>query len=31
MIQIFDALREKKRKQIEKLTEKKECVFTLKV
>lgn len=29
MIQVFDALREKKQKQIKKLTEKKECTFTI--
>ena len=31
MIQVFDSLREKKLLQIEKLTQKKECVFTVKV
>ena len=31
MIQVFDSLREKKSQQIEKLTKKKECVFTVKV
>lgn len=31
MIQVFDSLRDKKRQQIEKLTKKKECVFTIKV
>lgn len=31
MIQVFDSLREKKQQQIEKLTNKKECVFTVKV
>lgn len=29
MIQVFDALREKKQQQIKKLTEKKECTFTI--
>lgn len=31
MIQVFDSLQEKKRRQIEKLSQKKECVFTIKV
>lgn len=31
MIQVFDSLREKKQQQIERLTGKKECVFTIKV
>lgn len=31
MIQVFDSLREKKLQQIERLTQKKECVFTVKV
>lgn len=31
MIQVFNSLREKKRQQIEMLTKKKECVFTVKV
>ncbi len=31
MIQVFDALREKKQQQIKKLTEKKECTFTINV
>ncbi len=31
MIQVFDSLREKKRQQIDRLTKKKECVFTVKV
>lgn len=31
MIQVFDSLREKKFQQIEKLTNKKESVFTVKV
>jgi hypothetical protein len=31
MIQVFDSLREKKYQQIDKLTNKKECVFTIKV
>lgn len=31
MIQVFDSLREKKRQQIEKMTKKKESVFTIKV
>ena len=29
MIQVFDALREKKQQQIKKLTEKNECTFTI--
>ncbi len=31
MIQVFDALREKKQMQIEKLSKKNECIFTIKV
>ena len=31
MIQVFDSLREKKCQQVEKLTKKKESVFTVKV
>lgn len=31
MIQVFDSLRDKKHQQIEMLTKKKECVFTVKV
>lgn len=31
MIQVFDSLREKKRQQIEKMSKKKESVFTIKV
>ncbi len=31
MIQVFDSLREKKCQQVEKLTKKAECVFTIKV
>jgi len=31
MIQVFDSLRDKKRQQIDKLTNKKECVFTVKI
>ncbi len=31
MIQVFDSLREKKLQQIKRLTQKKECVFTVKV
>lgn len=31
MIQVFDSLREKKQQQIDKLTTKEECVFTVKV
>lgn len=29
MIQVFDALREKKKRQVKKLTEKKQCTFTI--
>jgi len=29
MIQVFDALREKKQQQIKKLTEKEQCTFTI--
>lgn len=29
MIQVFDALREKKQQQIKKLSEKKQCTFTI--
>lgn len=31
LIQVFDALREKKQQQIKKLSDKKECTFTIKV
>lgn len=31
MIQVFDALREKKQQQIKNLSEKKECTFTVNV
>lgn len=31
MIQVFDSLRDRKRQQVEKLMNKKECVFTVKV
>ena len=31
MIQVFDSMREKKHQQIEKLKQKKDCVFSLKV
>lgn len=29
MVQVFDALREKKQQQMKKLAEKKECTFTI--
>ena len=29
MIQVFDALKEKKQEQIKKLTERKQCTFTI--
>lgn len=31
MIQVFDILRDKKQQQIKKLTEKKQCTFTIEV